>query len=132
MNFLSKFQPQLLSVLRITSAYMFMQHGTAKLFGIPYVERFENLQLTSMVGIAGLLEVFGGLLLLLGLFTRQVAFVLSGLGAAAYFIGHAPKGTPLVPFMNGGEPAALFCFIFLFIAAAGPGAWGLDNKFGKK
>ncbi|STZ76880.1 DoxX family protein [Bergeriella denitrificans] len=131
MNFLNKFQPVLLSVLRITAAYMFMLHGTAKLFGIPHVEMFDGLQLASMYGVAGILEVVGGLLLLLGLFTRPVAFVLSGQMAAAYFIGHA-SSMPLVPFMNGGEPAALFCFIFLYIAAAGAGAWALDNQFNKQ
>ncbi|QEY23670.1 DoxX family protein [Neisseria animalis] len=131
MNFLNKFQPVLLSVLRVAAAYMFVQHGTAKLFGIPYVEMFDGLQLASMYGVAGILEVFGGLLLLLGLFTRPVAFILSGQMAAAYFIGHAAT-TPLVPFMNGGEAAALFSFIFLYIAAAGAGAWALDNKFNKQ
>ncbi|EJL89209.1 putative membrane protein [Polaromonas sp. CF318] len=115
-----------LSVLRIVSAYLLIQHGSAKLLGFPHVAYFDNLQLMSMLGAAGILELFGGALLLLGLFTRPVAFVLSGLLAFAYFIGHASKGFVLSPMLNGGESAVLFCFVFLFLAAAGGGAWGLD------
>ncbi|OSI10321.1 DoxX family protein [Neisseria canis] len=128
---LNRFQPILLSVLRITSAYMFMLHGTAKLFELPHIGMFDGLQLVSIYGLAGILEVFGGILLLLGLFTRPVAFVLSGMMAVAYFMAHAAQA-PVLPLINGGEPAALFCFIFLYIAAAGGGAWALDNKLGKK
>lgn len=131
MAFLNRFQPILLSVLRIVSAYMFMLHGSAKLFGIPHIEMFDGLQLFSIYGLAGILEFFGGLLLLLGLFTRPVAFLLSGMMAVAYFTAHAPQ-TPLLPLMNGGEAAALFSFIFIYIAAAGAGAWALDNKFAKR
>jgi putative oxidoreductase len=80
----------------------------------------------SLIGFAGILELFGGALLLLGLFTRPVAFVLSGLLAFAYFIGHASKGFVLSPMLNNGEAAVLFCFVFLFLAAAGGGAWSLD------
>lgn len=118
--------PPALSVLRIVSAYLLIQHGSAKLFGVPHVAFFDNLQLFSLVGIAGVLEFFGGLLLLVGLFTRPVAFVLSGLLAFAYFLGHAPKGNVLVPFLNQGEAAVLFSFVFLFIAAAGAGPWSVD------
>lgn len=121
-----------LSVLRIVSAYLLMQHGTAKLFGIPHVAYFDNLQVMSMLGAAGILEVFGGLLLLIGLFTRPVAFVLSGLLAFAYFIGHATKGFVLSPMLNGGESAVLFCFVFLFFAAAGGGAWSVDALRSRK
>jgi putative oxidoreductase len=85
------------------------------------------LQLFSLYGLAGVLELVGGLLLLLGLFTRPVAFVLSGQMAVAYFIGHAAS-TPLFPLLNRGEAAVLFCFVFLYLAAAGGGAWALDNK----
>ncbi|MDO5639630.1 MAG: DoxX family protein [Neisseria sp.] len=131
MNFLNRFQPMLLSVLRIAAAYMFMLHGSAKLFGMPHAEMFDGLQLFSLYGFAGILEFFGGLLLLLGLFTRPVAFLLSGQMAVAYFMAHASEGHALVPFMNGGEAAALFSFIFIYIAAAGGGAWALDNKFNK-
>jgi len=86
----------------------------------------------SLIGFAGILELFGGALLLLGLFTRPVAFVLSGLLAFAYFIGHASKGFVLSPMLNGGESAVLFCFVFLFMAAAGGGAWGIDALRAKK
>jgi putative oxidoreductase len=115
-----------LSVLRIVTAFLLMQHGTAKLFGFPHIASFDNLQVMSLIGVAGILECFGGLLLLLGLFTRPVAFVLSGLLAFAYFIGHAPRGNFLSPTLNGGESAVLFCFVLLFIAAAGGGPWSLD------
>jgi putative oxidoreductase len=115
-----------LSVLRIVSAYLLLQHGTAKLFGFPHVAYFDNLQVFSLIGVAGLLEVIGGALLLIGLFTRPVAFVLCGELAAAYFIGHASNGHFLAPILNEGEAAVLFCFIFLFLAAAGGGRWSVD------
>lgn len=118
--------PRLLSVLRIITAFLFLQHGTAKLFGFPHVAFFDELSLFSLIGFAGVLEVVGGLLLVLGLFTRPVAFILSGEMAFAYFIGHAPKG--LFPLLNNGEPAILFCFIFLYLAAAGGGAWSFDRR----
>lgn len=115
-----------LSVLRIVSAFLLLQHGSSKLFGFPHVAYFDNLQIFSLIGLAGVLEVVGGSLLLTGLFTRPVAFVLSGLLACAYFIGHASKGFFLFPTLNQGESAVLFCFVFLFLAAAGAGAWSLD------
>jgi putative oxidoreductase len=118
--------PRLLSVLRIITAFLFLQHGTAKLFGFPHVAMFDELSLFSLIGLAGVLEVVGGLLLMLGLFTRPVAFILSGEMAFAYFIAHAPKG--LLPLLNGGEGAVLFCFIFLYLAAAGGGPWSLDRR----
>jgi putative oxidoreductase len=114
------------SVLRIVSAYLLIQHGSAKLFGFPHVAFFDNLQLVSLLGAAGILEFFGGLLLLVGLLTRPVAFVLSGLLAFAYFLGHASKGFVLAPSLNQGEAAVLFSFVFLFIAAAGAGPWSVD------
>ena len=95
-TFLSPWQTQLLAVLRIVSAYMFLLHGSAKLLHFPHVEMFDNLPVLSMAGIAGILELVGGFLLLIGLFTRPVAFVLSGEMAVAYFIGHASKGAPLL------------------------------------
>lgn len=131
MNALSRFQPVLLSVLRIAAAYMFMLHGTAKLFGLPHMEMFDGLQLASIYGLAGILEAGGGLLLLLGLFTRPVAFILSGQMAVAYFMAHAAEA-PLLPLMNGGEAAALFSFVFIYLASAGGGAWALDNFFKKQ
>ena len=122
-------QAVLLSVLRITAAYMFTLHGTSKLFGFPHSPMFDGLQIMSLYGLAGILEVAGGLLLLLGLFTRPVAFVLSGMMAVAYFIGHAvPNGNVAAPFLNSGEAAALFCFVFLYLSVAGGGKWALDNK----
>ncbi len=122
----SRFAPPALSVLRIVSAYLLIQHGTAKLFGVPHVAFFDNLQLVSLLGLAGVLEVVGGLLLLIGLFTRSVAFVLSGFAAAAYFIGHASKGFVLLPLLNQGDAAVLFAFVFLFFAAVGAGPWSVD------
>ena len=116
-----------LGILRIVSAFLLLQHATAKFFGVPHVAFFDNLQVFSLVGAAGIIELIGGALLLIGLFTRPAAFLLSGELAFAYFIGHAPKGNFLSPMLNGGESAVLFCFIFLFLAAAGAGAWGIDT-----
>ena len=126
-SFLSPWQPQLLGLLRIVTGYMFLLHGSAKLLKIPHVAMFDNLQLFSLYGLAGVLELVGGILIVLGLFTRPVAFILSGEMAFAYFMGHASKGSPLMPLMNQGESAVLFCFIFLYLAAAGSGAFALDQ-----
>jgi len=125
-SFVESWSPPLLSLLRIVAAYLFLLHGTAKLLGFPHVAQFDNLVLASLPGIAGILELVGGTLLLLGLFTRPVAFILSGQMAAAYFIGHASKGNPLFPVLNGGDAAILYCFVFLYLAAAGPGPWSVD------
>jgi putative oxidoreductase len=119
--------PRAQGLLRIVVAYLYLQHGTAKLFKVPHVAMFDNLQLMSLIGVAGILEVVGSVLLLIGLFTRPVAFILSGQMAVAYFIAHAAQGNVLVPMLNQGESAVLFCFIFLFFAAAGAGAWGVDT-----
>jgi putative oxidoreductase len=118
--------PYLLSVLRIVAAFLFMQFGTAKLFGFPapIMPGGGTAAALSLVGIAAMLEAFGGLLLLLGLFTRPVAFLLSGEMAFAYFIGHAPQG--FWPVLNMGTDAALFAFLWLYFSAAGPGPWSLD------
>lgn len=118
--------PRLLSVMRVAAALLFLQHATAKLFGFPHVAMFDGLRLLSLIGVAGIIELVGGLLLLLGLFTRPAAFVLSGEMAFAYFIAHVPRG--FFPILNGGELAALYCFVFLFIVAAGPGVWSLDER----
>jgi putative oxidoreductase len=115
---------RLLSLLRIVVAGLFMQHGMAKLFHIPHVESFDNVQLMSLVGLAGMLELVGGFLLLIGLFTRPVAFILSGEMAVAYFMAHAPMG-PL-PLLNHGELAVVYCFVFLYFAVAGGGVWSVD------
>ena len=116
---------RLLSVLRIVVALLFIPHGTQKLLGFPGTQQAVA-SLASMIGVAGILECFGGLCILLGLFTRPVAFLLSGHMAFAYFIAHAPRG--FWPILNGGELAALYCFVFLFLAAAGGGPWGLDRR----
>jgi putative oxidoreductase len=122
--------PHLQSLLRITAALTFMTHGTQKLFGLPALQPRETVELMSQAGVAGILETFGGLLVLVGLFTRPVAFILSGEMAVAFFQAHFPRA--FWPVLNGGEPAYLFCFIFLFFAAAGPGPWSLDAVFGRK
>ncbi len=116
--------PRLLSIMRIMAGLLFLQHGTAKLLKIPVMPNFANLNIMSLPGIAGILELVGGVLLIVGLFTRTTAFVLSGLMAVAYFIAHAPRG--FYPILNAGELAALYCFVFLYIAAAGPGPWSYD------
>jgi putative oxidoreductase len=126
----STWAPRLLSVLRIVSAFLFMQHGMQKLFGYPGAPQAGGLELLSMTGIAGILETFGGALLLLGLFTQPVAFVLSGQMAVAYFQVHAPQG--FWPVLNRGELAALYCFVFLYFAAAGGGPWSIDAKRGRR
>lgn len=131
MGFLDRFSAPLLSVLRIMSALLFMAHGTAKLLGFPATEMFaQPPEMGSLIWIAGVLELVGGALLAIGLFTRPVAFVLAGQMAFAYFIGHAPQAT--FPVQNGGDAAILFCFVFLYIAAAGGGPWSLDRALFKK
>lgn len=120
----ASWSPRLLSVLRVMSGLLLLQHGTAKLLKIPVVPMFANVSLTSMSGIAGILELVGGVLLILGLFTRPTAFILSGMCAVAYFTAHAPKG--FYPILNGGELAVLYCFVFLYLFAAGPGPWSVD------
>ena len=120
-----------LSLLRIVSGFLFIQHGTAKFFGAPHVAMFDGLQVVSLMGVAGALELVGGALLLIGLFTRPVAFVLSGFMAVAYFMAHASQGFVLTPILNQGELAIMFSFVFLFISAAGGGAWSVDAMRGK-
>jgi putative oxidoreductase len=122
--------PRLLAALRIMTALLFLEHGLVKLFGFPPGAAPGAQPLFSFLGIAGLIEVVGGWLLLLGLFTRPVAFVLAGEMAVGYFMVHAPLG--FFPAINAGEPAILFCFIFLYIAAAGPGAWSVDEMRASK
>jgi putative oxidoreductase len=123
-SFFDQWSPRLLSVLRIMAALLLLEFGTAKLLGFPYVAYLQDVKVFSLWGIAGLFELIGGALLTLGLFTRPVAFVLSGEMAFAYFIEHAPKG--FFPAANDGVPAVLFCFVFLYLAAAGGGPWSLD------
>lgn len=125
--FQATWMPRVLGALRIVAGYLFIAHGTAKLFGAPHVAMFDGLKLLSLPGIAGVLELVGGALLIAGLFTRPVAFILSGLMAFAYFIAHASRGSALLPLLNGGELAALYSFLFLFFSVAGGGAFALDN-----
>jgi len=121
---LTAWSPQLLSVLRIVVAFLYLLHGTQKLFAIPPSASGATVALASRMGAAGVIEIVGGLLILLGLFTRPAAFICSGEMAFAYFLAHAPRG-PL-PIGNAGELPVLFCFVFLYLAAAGGGAWSLD------
>jgi len=122
------YTPYALAALRIVTAYLFIQHGTAKLFGFPHQDMFDGLQLFSLIGLAGALEVAGGLLIGVGLFTRPTAFVLSGMMAVAYFMAHAPQGNVIAPMLNGGELAALYSFVFLLFAVTGAGALSLDGR----
>jgi putative oxidoreductase len=124
--FLERTQPPALAILRMVTAYLFMLHGTAKLFGVPHQATFDGLQLVSLIGLAGILEFVGGLLILIGLFTRPVAFILCGFMAVAYFMAHASQGNALLPLLNQGDLAVLFCFVFLYLAFAGAGPWSLD------
>lgn len=118
----TEWAPRMLSVLRIMAALIFLAHGSQKLFGFPASD-FSPAMFT-MPWIAGVLELFGGALLAIGLFTRPVAFVLSGLMAAAYFIAHAPQS--FFPALNGGDAAILYSFVFLYLVFAGPGPWSVD------
>ena len=129
-NTLTPFQetwaPRALGLMRIVTGYMFIWHGTAKLFGVPHVAMFDGLQLFSLIGLAGVLELVGGALLIVGLFTRPTAFILSGFMAVAYFMGHVFPAGNILPIVNKGELAALYCFVFLYISAHGSGIWSVD------
>ena len=122
--FFEAWSPRLLSVLRIVSALLFLLHGTPKVLHVPHLAKFDDLQLLSLEGVQGMIEVVGGALLTLGWFSRPVAFILSGDMAFAYFIAHWPKHW--LPLLNGGDLAVLFCFVFLYLSAAGPGPWSVD------
>ena len=122
--------PRMLSVLRIMTGLLFIEHGTMKFFNFPPSEMFAGgVELVSLTGLAGILELVGGVLIVLGLFTRTVAFILSGEMAVAYFMAHAPSS--FFPTINQGESAILFCFIFLYLACAGAGPWSVDAARGK-
>jgi putative oxidoreductase len=125
---LPSWAPRVRSILRIMTGLLFLQHGTTKYLGIP-ASPMTGVDPTSLGGIAGMFELVGGALIVIGLFTRPVAFVLSGLMAAAYWIAHGPQG--FFPLLNGGELAALYCFVFLYFACAGPGPWSVDAARGK-
>ena len=122
-TWLSRWQPQLLAVLRIVTGLLFLEHALSKFFAFP--GPFPVHPLPPMLIAAGAIEFVAGILITIGLFTRLAAFIASGEMAVAYFIGHATKG--FWPIANMGEGAILFCFIFLYLAAAGPGAWSIDN-----
>ena len=119
-----------LSVLRIFTGLDLLQHGTGKILGFPVAPMFANVQIGSLTGIGGLIELIGGILFTIGLFTRPVAFILSGFTAAAYFMAHASKG--FYPLLNGGELAALYCFVFLYFTFAGGGPWSVDGLINRK
>lgn len=126
-EFTATWTPRALAALRIVTAFLFLQHGTAKLFHVPYLPMFDGLAVLSLFGIAGVIEIGGGLLVLLGWFTRPAAFLLSGEMAIAYFHSHVPLGNMLVPLRNEGESAVLFCFVFLLFSVAGAGTWSVDK-----
>ena len=121
--------PQVRSLLRIVTGLMFMQHGTQKIFGFP-AEARGPFEIASQMGIGGVLELVGGALIVVGLFTRPVAFLMSGMMAVAYFQVHAPSSP--YPLVNQGELAALYCWVFLYLAFAGAGPWSLDGVMRKK
>jgi putative oxidoreductase len=126
---LAAWKPRALSVLRIVAGLLIIQHGMAKYFGFPAVPAFANLQAVSMPGVGGIIELVGGALLILGLFTQPVAFILSGEMAVAYFWSHAPRG--FFPLVNAGTLAIMYCFTFLYLAAAGAGPWSVDAAMKK-
>ena len=127
MDFLQPYTAQLLSTVRIMTGLLFLQHGTTKYLSFP-ASPMNNASPLTMGGAAGLIELIGGVLIVIGLFTRPVAFILSGTMAVAYFYVHSPQG--FFPLLNRGELAVLYCFVFLFIAAAGGGAWSVDRLRG--
>jgi putative oxidoreductase len=128
---LNKYQPQVLSILRIVVGLVFLQHGLQKWFGIPVaVPALANIQLFSVVGIAGVVEIVSGSLITVGLFTRYAAFFASGEMAVAYFMSHFPRG--FAPIANGGNLAVVYCFVFFYLIFAGAGPWSLDVMWRKK
>lgn len=127
-EFCARWQPQVLSVLRIMTGLLFLEHGTSKYLGFPHVEKVPAA--LSMPGISGMFELVGGALIVLGLFTRPVAFLLSGNMAVAYFYAHAPRS--FFPVLNGGDAAILYCFVFLYLFFAGAGPLSVDAMMKRK
>lgn len=121
---LAAWTPRALSVLRLIMGLMIIQHGMAKLLGFPVVASFANLSPFSLIGVAGIIELIGGALLIVGFQTRLVAFIISGEMAFAYFMAHAPKA--FYPLINGGTLAIMFCFTCLYLSTAGAGPWSVD------
>ena len=126
--FFATWAPRAQALLRLVTVFLFLQHATSKFFGFP----MSFGQIPPLIVTAGCIELIAGALLLIGLWGRAAAFVLSGEMAFAYFMAHAPHGNVLAPMLNQGEPAVLYCFIFLFLAAAGPGVWSVDAARGAK
>lgn len=126
----SSWSPRLLSLMRLMAGLLFMQHGTQKLLGIPNFPANGAPPMGSLLWIGGLIELGCGLLIAIGLLTRPAAFLASGMCAAAYFLFHAQRS--FFPIVNQGELAALYCFVFLYLAAAGPGPWSVDAKLGRR
>jgi putative oxidoreductase len=124
-SFYVRWTPRVLSILRIIAGFLLAAHGAQKLFGFLAPPGMPAATTLSLMWVAGVLELFGGLLLLIGLFTRPAAFILSGLMAVAYFMAHAPGG--FWPLQNKGELAVIYCFVFLFLAVAGGGEWSVDR-----
>jgi putative oxidoreductase len=129
-SFLSRWSPRILSVMRVVVALLFVQHGAQKLFGFFAPPGSATPPVLSLMGVAGVLEFFGGLLVMLGLFTRPAAFILSGQMAVAYFMVHAPQG--FWPIQNKGDLATIWSFVFLYLAVAGGGEWSLDRAWRQK
>jgi putative oxidoreductase len=125
MSFLDRYSPQLLSILRIVAGLCFLEHGASKLLGFPHNPMFDHLP--PLLVAAGCIELIGGALVLLGFFSRFAAFVAAGEMAVAYWMMHVPKGG-FFPTANGGDAAILFCFVFLYLAAAGPGPWAINRR----
>ncbi|GAU82129.1 DoxX family protein [Bosea sp. BIWAKO-01] len=125
-NSLSRYAPQALAVLRIVTALIFIIHGTQKLFGFPAAPASGLPAAFTLFWFGAILEAFGGFLILIGLWTRPVAFVLAGEMAYAYWMFHAPRS--IYPLLNGGDAAILYCFIFLYLVFAGAGAWSVDSR----
>lgn len=126
---LAAWTPRALSVLRIITGLLIIQHGLGKIIGFPVVAAYANVQPLSLIGAAGFIELIGGALLILGLWTQPVAFIVAGEMAFAYFIGHFPKGYH--PLINGGTLAALYCFACLYLSTAGAGPWSVDASMKK-
>lgn len=124
MKFLDNYQEHTYALLRIMSGFLFLWHGAQKFFNFPI--EFPYGPLSTMMSAAGSIELLGGTLIMIGLFTRPAAFICSGTMAAAYWMAHGTQS--FFPIANGGEIAVLFCFVFLFIAARGAGIWSLDKK----
>ena len=125
MTFLTPYTGALLSLLRLMTGLLLLQHGSAKYLNYPTQEQMNHASPMTMSGAAGILELVGGVLLILGLFTRPAAFILSGMMAVAYFYAHFPRG--FIPLLNGGELAVLYCFVLLYLAAAGGGPFSVDR-----